>query len=342
MYRRSAIAILLVGFLFAPARIGRAQPVTASTNHSTPLASSLVRMNYYRAMTGAEAVKEFPSLNDDATNHSRYVVLNHIQPGDVTIVGNHLKGAGKYSRELHTEDPKLEGYSSGGASIARGAVIAEADAIPSTGTDFVDRLMTNPSNAMLVLDPELRFLSYGQYCGNGLCAATFKMRQQIFITEFRALYRHTASERDSDSRGMRPMYFRKPIEFPPEGSSTTLRIYEEQLSVDPLSSCPGYATPSGLPIFVSLGRYGHEDTPLLTSHALVEDGNPIEHCAYDGSNYSNKDATIQDGARKGMSFFMMAVIVPRLPLKIGSAYDVSMTIDSVEHSWKFKVAPDAH
>jgi hypothetical protein len=319
MYRKRAIALLLAGwFLATMLSIVCAQPVAASTNQRDPLVSSLERMNYYRAMAGAEPVEEFPSLNEDATNHSRYVVLNRIQPGDVTIVDGHLKGAGKYSQELHSEDPKLAGFSSGGASIARSAVVAEADAIPSTGTDFVDRLMTNPFNAMLILDPELHYFSYGQYCQDGLCAATFQLRQQPIITEFRALYRHSSSEREGDfymTRGTRPMYFRKPIEFPLEGSATTLSSYNEQLSVDPLAPCAGYATPSGLPIFVSLGRYGHEDTPLLSAHTLVEDGNSIEHCAYDGSNYSNKDPTIQAGARKGMSFYMMAVIVPRLPLK---------------------------
>jgi len=300
-------------------------------------------MNYYRAMCGADPVEEFIPLSQDATAHSRYVVLNHIRPGDVTLIGNHLKGVGKFAPELHGEDPKLPGYSSGGAAIARNCNVIEADAIPSSGTDFIDRLMTNPFNAILVLDPELQYLAYGQYCEGGLCAATFQMHREI-VGGFKILYRHDSSETESSLRiasGIRPRYYRKPIEFPADGSSISFRTYDERLSVDPIAPCVGYATPSGLPIFISLGRYGHDDAPLLTGHTLLEDGNPIEHCAYDGSSYTINDPRIQTGASKGLSYFMAAVIVPHAPLKPGSEYKVSMTLDSSEYNWSFKVAPDA-
>ncbi len=300
-------------------------------------------MNYYRAMCGADPVEEFRPLSQDATAHSRYVVLNHIRPGDVTLIDNHLKGAGRLAPELHGEDPKLPGYSSGGAAIAGNSNVIEADAIPSDGTAFIDHLMSNPFNAMLVLDPELYYLAYGQYCQDGLCAATFQMRREI-LSGFKILYRHASSETENSFHmpsGIRPRYFRKPIEFPAEGSTIPLRSYSEHLSLDPLAPCAGYAIPSGLPIFISVGRHGYEDASLLTAHALLEDGNPIEHCAYDASRYTNNDSRIQSDARKGLSYSMAAVIVPRAPLKPGSVYKVSMTIDSTEYNWSFKVATDA-
>jgi hypothetical protein len=124
------------------------------------------------------------------------------------------------------------------------------------------------------------------------------------------------------------------IEFPPDGASVSLDWVAIE-SPDPLASCPGYERPAGLPITLELGRLLETK---LSAHSLMEDGKPIEHCAFDAQSYMNQDPHAQEYGRWNLRSSSAVVMVPRAPLRHGSRYAVSITANGATYAWSFTAA----
>jgi hypothetical protein len=134
------------------------------------------------------------------------------------------------------------------------------------------------------------------------------------------------------------LLLKSPREYPPLGGDLSNTSLGDFGYLDPLTACKGYHYPAGGPVMLSLG-WGRDIGAAvhLTSHSFSEDGTEIEHCAYDATTYNNPDPDQQKIVRDGLVRYLAAVIIPRKPLKAGSTYSVSMTVDSTPYEWSFKV-----
>ena len=76
----------------------------------------------------------------------------------------------------------------------------------------------------------------------------------------------------------------------------------------------------------------------LSSYQVTRDGNPIESCGIDATNYENPVSAEQDRGRSILRELGAVIIIPRDPLLAGQ-YSVSATINNHPYQWSFTVAP---
>src|SRR5438270_14055118 len=107
-----------------------------------------------------------------------------------------------------------------------------------------------------------------------------------------------------------------PVFFPGKGSSEPLTSYGGGEFPDPLQACPGYAAPTGLPVFVQIG--GNVATTVGPVHSFTGNGVALGHCVIDSNNPSvGSNLTYRGGV----------VLVPRQPLQSGVRYTVALTVN---------------
>lgn len=104
----------------------------------------LERINAHRKAGGLELVQLDPGLSRGCAAHARYLVTNVDQPS--------AQGLG-----LHTEDPKLPGYSREGERAGKAAVIF----LGREGADAVDGWMGSLFHRIPLLESRLRKVGYG-------------------------------------------------------------------------------------------------------------------------------------------------------------------------------------
>jgi Cysteine-rich secretory protein family len=266
----------------------------------------LARLNHWRAMAGLSPVADDSSLSDADFKHARYLVENF---RDVIARGGDIGVAG------HREDPHRPWYTPEGAAAAENSDVFEgwfARAPSPPSTSAVDWWISGPFHRLPILNPDLNAAGFGTYDKDGCWAAAMDL----------APHPHP------------PQLFERAIEFPPDGTVTSLSWAAGEWP-NPLAACPGYSRPAGLPITLQLGWF--TDTGL-TAHSIVLDGRPIEHCAFDGANYTNPSPFDQEYARKALGGWSAIVLIPRYPLKRGAVYSVSVTARGQTYNWSFKTA----
>src|SRR5205807_1862390 len=102
------------------------------------------------------------------------------------------------------------------------------------------------------------------------------------------------------------------------------------------TACPGYSTPTGIPITLMVG----EHQPAILDHVTItQSGKQAETCAFDASSYKNPDAVGLKRVHDQLTHFGAIVIVPRSPLVRGVTYIVNATVSGRDYSWWFAVAP---
>ncbi len=260
----------------------------------------LARVNYYRAMVGLAPVIEEPALSDGDLKHARYLVENYLGSGRS---GANLGGV------AHQEDASRPWYTPEGLSAAQSSDVAYG-CTPFNAQDEIDGWISGPFHRLSVMNPALRSAGFGSYAKEDCWAA--------------ALDVHPVAE-------SAPLSL--PVEFPPYGATIPLP-FEKGEWPDPLSSCPGYTAPTGLPVTIAFGS-GAE--VRLSAHSLTEDGRPIEYCAFDATSYANPDSLAEYRGRNVLRGFGAAVLIPREPLRPGASYAVSMTVGGETYAWSFAV-----
>ncbi|NOR83482.1 MAG: hypothetical protein GQ526_08325, partial [Ardenticatenales bacterium] len=108
---------------------------------------------------------------------------------------------------------------------------------------------------------------------------------------------------------------------------------------DPLTSCPGYTAPAGLPIILQIGA--GELSPSVSSHSLKEGDTELEHCTLDETTYVNPNPDLQRLGRSTLNSRDAVVIIPREPLAPGGTYTVSVTVNGQTITWSFTVSAAA-
>jgi hypothetical protein len=179
--------------------------------------------------------------------------------------------------------------------------------------------MQAPFHALGILDPRLTQVGHGLYreADGGL---------------------QTASGLDV-LRGLNyALAWPYPVIWPAHGAVIPL-TYHWGSYPDPLTSCPGYASPSGLPLLVQLGPGSL--TPSVTSNSFSAAGTPLEHCVFTEATYHHPDGAAQSLGRAILAGRDAVVLIPRAPLTPGTTYTASLTADGHTHTWTFTVAPTA-
>jgi hypothetical protein len=235
--------------------------------------------------------------------HARYLMLNF---------ADDIRASRPLSPAAYEEDQSKSGYSADGAIVAQNLRLAWGCSSFDAAAQ-IDRWIAGPFQRLAMLNPLLTAAAFGADSHDGCWVAA--MRLPPPSDEEVKPYAHA-------------------IEFPPDGASVSLDWVAIE-SPDPLASCPGYERPAGLPITLELGRLVETK---LSAHSLIEDGKPIEHCAFDSQSYVNQDPHGQEYGRWNLRSSSAVVIVPRAPLRHGSRYAVSITANGATYAWSFAVA----
>ena len=280
-------------------------PSASAAGASPPWLDAL---NRYRAMSGVA-----PVANDAATSggdeaHARYLVENY-RDSIARSIGIGAK--------MHEEDPANRWYTAAGARAANSSDVAQwpGPHPPPSPLWAFDGWMSAPFHRLSMLNPRLHSASLGNWCEGAVCVVTLNVNAGA-----------DKIERDSA--------LATPIKFPGADSTLMMNSSEGEWP-DPLSSCPGYTTPSGLPITLQVGFF---HTVKLDSYAVMLDGSPVEACGIDSLSYVNPEAESQRRAREILNAFGAVVVVPRDPLAPGK-YDVAITADGKPYRWSFTIAP---
>jgi hypothetical protein len=248
----------------------------------------LARLNYWRSTGGLTPLTDNPTWSQGDVLHATWMVKNN------TI--------------LHGETPGTPYYTPEGDLAGQKSNIAVQSSTNFSDAQFVDFWMGAPFHAMGIMDPRLSQTGFGSYreVTNGWQAAAA-------LDVIRG---------NSFSSGM----FATPVIWPGNGMTVPLRTYSGNEIPDPLSACPGYSVPSGLPIFIELG--GNVATTAGSS-TFTANGAPVQHCVIDSTNPSF-GANLK--SRGGV------IVIPLQPLQPGVVYGVSVVVNGVPYAWSFQVS----
>ena len=299
-----------------PAGVGDSDPSNNSASDTTivnpltpppPEAGWLAYVNYYRAVAGLPPVTENAAWSYGAQQHACYMVKNdylgHDEPGG--------PGAPCFSQE-------------GVLAGANSNIVVSSDV---NATDFyaIDLWMRGPFHGISIIDPALLQVGFGSFreAGTGSGPVDWKMGAVLDVI------RGLASDIPSN--------ISFPIMWPGNEATTYLRAYTGFEFPEPLTSCPGYVAPTGMPIYLQIGNGSL--TPVVTSTIVTRrDGSSLEHCWFDETTYFNPDPDQQSVARAVLGARDAIVIIPRDPLAPGERYTVTVIANGQTYLWSFNVS----
>jgi hypothetical protein len=212
----------------------------------------------------------------------------------------------------HYENPDSPWYTPEGDQAARSSNLGGGQ----NDKEAIDGWMQAPFHAVGILDPRLARTGFGTYppaSGHGVVAG---------IDVIRGL-------------GEMPASISFPIEWPADGSTTALSHHGGEWP-SPLTACAGYSSPAGLPLIVQM-----ESPPAIEGHSFRQGDEPLRHCVFDGSTYTNSVRSEQDLARSILAGRNAVVLIPKEPLLPGRTYTASITSAGVETTWSFTVSSSA-
>ena len=257
-------------------------------------------LNSYRAMAKLPEVYQDKALSNGDWLHARYIVKNDILQG--------------------LEDSANPWYSKEGDDAAHNSNLAGSFDVNATDQWAIDTWMQAPFHAVGILDPHLIQVGYGSYReADGL----FQMGAALDVLRGRTRVPSTDIF---------------PIEWPGSGAVVGLTIHWGE-QPNPLSSCPGYSVPSGLPVILQIGP--GDQIPHVTSHSFKTGTTELDHCVFDETSYVNSDSSSQSIGRSILKTHDAIILIPRSPLKAGTAYTVSITSNGQVYTWSFSVSDKA-
>ncbi len=266
----------------------------------TPAPDWLNYLNSFRAMSSLPPVSENASWSTGGLAHSRYTVKNDILQ--------------------HNEDTRNPWYTPEGLSAAQSGNLMGSSDSAASDLHAIDAWMQAPFHAVGILDPKLKQVGYGSYRekdGGLQMGATLDVLRGL---------------------GALPLSIHFPIEWPGPGSTTPIGSYWGE-TPDPLTSCPGYTAPAGLPVVLQVGDGSL--SPVVTGYSFSKDGATLESCVFTETTYSNPNADAQNVGRAVLAARDAVVLIPRQPLERGVTYTVSITVSGQTYSWSFTVSTNA-
>ena len=285
--RRLAVTILSAGLLLALAPAGGSSQASPLHLQATPAATSpwLDRLNQWRTSTGVSTLTENSTWSAGDYSHSLYMVKNDL----VT----------------HYETPGTPYYTVDGDAAARNGNIQVNSTTATTDPQAIDWWMAAPFHAMAMMDPRLTQTGFGSYR-----EVKSGWQEGGTLDTIRG---------NSFTGGQYPVY------FPGRNTNEPLATYTGGEFPNPLQACPGYAAPTGLPVFIEIG--GNVNT-TVSAHSFSANGVALNHCVIDSSASAVSSYLYTRGA---------VILVPQLPLQTGVTYSVSLTVNGTPYSWSFTV-----
>lgn len=284
---------------------------TMASRASQETALAIRRVNYWRILCHMRPVTEDSQWNNGEYLHLRYLVETYLSNPNEQV-----------SLAMHNEDPASPWYTPEGMAAGM-----DGDLMPPcrgcsrfNGEQAIDGWLDSIFHRPGILNPEMTKIGFAIYLHAGLEAAGLKDG-----------YAPTAA-------------FPSTVVFPPPFAqiSPSMSAFRQVEHPDPLASCPGYQSPTGLPISVAFG-HGWPGKIKIAEATISRDGQPLEACAFTDSTYINRDPVDQGAGRSILSAFGMVAMIPRMPLRPGS-YTVSFSLGGLgQHqqtwrsSWSFLV-----
>lgn len=260
----------------------------------------LDHLNSFRLMAGLDPVSKNQDWGNGAYLHSRYMVKND-------FIG-------------HSENPDNEWYSTEGEKAAQSSNLAASHNSTVDDAYAIDLWMQAPFHAIGILDPRLNQVGYGSFR-----EADGGLQMGATLDVIRGL-------------GGLPPTVSYPIAWPADGASLSLTSHYSEYP-NPLSSCPGYQTPAGVPILLQIGS--GDQTPEVLSHSFFKGELPLEHCVFDETSYQNEDSNAQSLGRAILGARDAIVLIPRQPLVPGATYTVTISMTTGSYTWSFDVSVTA-
>jgi Cysteine-rich secretory protein family len=254
----------------------------------------LDRVNVYRAMASLPPVVENPRLSRAAFQHARYMVM--------------------HGRLRHTESLSDAWFTREGAAAAAVSNIAGSPSPFEPDSWAIDDWMQAPFHALGILDPALQQVGFGIYRAPKGPVQTAAALDVI--------------------RGRRaaPTSTVYPVVWPGNGSFVLLTTHTAE-HPDPLTSCPGFLAPAGLPLIVQLGP--GRVVPRITGSWIAEGARDIDHCIFDQGTYKNPDAAQQRLVRRILASRNAIILIPRTPLRPGARYRAIVEVNRRRIEWTF-------
>ena len=276
-----------------------ATPTSEHTPSPTPNPAQdwLTYLNWLRSLGGLPSVTENANWSDGDWLHARYMVKND-------IIG-------------HSENPSNPWYSVEGNQAAASSDLMVSSSANATDSQALDLWMRGPFHGIGILDPALNQTAFGSY------------RESI------GMYKMGAGLDVIRGLGTIPVTVSFPIMWPIDGALMPYSYYGGNELPDPLTSCAGYTTPSGPPIYLQIGS-GNQ-LPNVTSFSFHKDGIDLAVCEFDETNYTNPDNNMQSLGRSVLNMRDAIILMPRNPLEAGLTYSASITNNGTTYSWSFHV-----
>lgn len=282
-----------------------ATPTPTVTPTATPTATGSAQppedaawpeqVGYIRSLAGLPGVTENSAYTDGCFNHARYMV----KTDDVN----------------HAEDVDSPWYSDAGNTAALNSVLfVYGDTVIAPRAVF-NSWMTGAFHGVALIDPRWKTTGYGSYAeaiGEWWFGACMDVNRGL---------------------GAVPAGLTYPVMWPGNGTTIPVLRFVGPEAPDPLTSCPGYTSPTGPPIYLLAGD--GSTTPIVTTHSFQVDGGELDHCIFDESNYVNPDAQTQEIGRAVLGARDAVILLPKAPLTAGKTYTVSITVNGVARTWSF-------
>ena len=263
---------------------------------AVPVDTWLGYVNTFRSMANVPLVVEDEDLTFGAQSHARYMVV-HDRP------------------IAHSEDPSLDLYSEAGHTAGKNGLIFATSQIQADHVWATNFWISAPFHLVAFLDPYVESVGFGTYNQN---VGNFKMAGVIDV-------RSGLKQPDGSQE--------YPIMFPADGEETWILRHSLYEWPDSLSSCPGWSRPSGPPIVLLLGE--GDLTPAVSRYQITENGNPLEVCMINETNFVSPSQAEQNTGRTTLNLRDAIVLMPKNPLVINSVYSVEIEANGELHAWSF-------
>lgn len=252
----------------------------------------LTAVNAYRAASGLGPITNDPGLQSGVDKHVKYLATT--------------------ASLVHDEDPANPLYTVEGALAAKQSLLGGWEGADRSDRQIIEDWMAAPFHAVHILEPRWE---RGAYTSTRLSGGALTVAGVINVTG-----------------GIgKKVAVKEPILFPGRGSTVPMTSFISEVP-NPLTACPGYAAPTGLPIMAMF-----PSAPTAAGATLSQGGNPLEICIID-RNYPNPDAGAQATGRYLVNQKNLVMIIPLKELVAGSSYDVAVDGGAAgKAAWTFTV-----
>jgi len=294
-----------------------APPPPAAVSAPTTLSSGanwLATLNLYRALLKLPPLEEDPALSHGCRDHAKYLVTNYTK----LILAGFNPGS-----LMHNEEESKLDYTPDGMRAARNSDVMFDPTRNLTDeqrmTGAIQRWMAGPFHRSSMVNPDLRQVGFGGYCGERLCAAALDWRDDL----------------EPALPGGHP--YPTPIEVPPDGATVRPSGYGGEWP-SPTAPCIGYPNnAAAITIQLGINMEAALSDASLTQTTGAAAGTKVGTCAYDFRKYTNPDPGTQAHGREVLRGFAEVVMMVRDPLVGGESYRVNMTVNGKPYTWSFTV-----